>query len=72
MLRFNSREVLKESDAVIDVIYRAIVAQLHAEIPPNPPFFKGGKFRLALTPYIQERERWGGNLEKKFLCTTYV
>ena len=37
VLRFNSREVLKESDAVIGVIYRTIVAQLHAEIPRNPP-----------------------------------
>ena len=42
VLRFDSREVLKESDAVLDVIYRTIVAQLHAEIPPNPPFSKGG------------------------------
>jgi very-short-patch-repair endonuclease len=42
VLRFDSREVLKESDAVMDVIYRTIVAQLHAEIPPNPPFSKGG------------------------------
>ena len=42
VLRFDSREVLKESDAVIDVIYRTIVAQLRAEIPPNPPFSKGG------------------------------
>ena len=42
VLRFDSREVLKESDAVIEVIYRTIVAQLRAEIPPNPPFSKGG------------------------------
>ena len=42
VLRFDSREVLKESDAVIDVIYHTIVAQLHAEIPPNPLFSKGG------------------------------
>ena len=42
VLRFDSREVLKESDAVLDVIYRTIVAQLRAEIPPNPPFSKGG------------------------------
>ncbi len=42
VLRFDSREVLKESDAVIEVIYRAIAAQRNAEIPPNPPFSKGG------------------------------
>jgi very-short-patch-repair endonuclease len=42
VLRFDSREVLKESDPVIDVIYRTIAAQRNAEIPPNPPFSKGG------------------------------
>ena len=42
VLRFDSREVLKESDAVIDVIYRTIAAQRNTEIPPNPPFSKGG------------------------------
>ena len=42
VLRFGSREILKESDAVIDVIYRTMAAQLDAEIPPNPPFSKGG------------------------------
>ena len=42
VLRFDSREILKERDAVIDVIYRTMAAQLDAEIPPNPPFSKGG------------------------------
>jgi very-short-patch-repair endonuclease len=41
VLRLNGREVLKESDAVIDVIYRTMAAQMDAEIPPNPPFSKG-------------------------------
>jgi len=36
VLRFNSREVLKESDAVVEVIYRMITDQLNAEIPPGP------------------------------------
>jgi very-short-patch-repair endonuclease len=42
VLRFDSREVSKESDAVIEVIYRTMAVQLNAEIPPNPPFSKGG------------------------------
>jgi very-short-patch-repair endonuclease len=42
VLRFDSREVLKESDAVMDVIYRTIAARRNGEIPPNPPFSKGG------------------------------
>ena len=42
VLRFNSREVLKESDAVVETIYRMIADQLNAEIPPGPPLKKGG------------------------------
>ena len=42
VLRFNSREVLKESDAVVEAIYRMIADQLNAEIPPGPPLKKGG------------------------------
>jgi very-short-patch-repair endonuclease len=42
VLRFNSREVLKESDAVVEAIYRMIKDQLSAEIPPGPPLEKGG------------------------------
>jgi hypothetical protein len=45
VFRFDSREVLKESEAVIEVIYRTMVAQLNSEIPPNPPFSKGGNNR---------------------------
>jgi very-short-patch-repair endonuclease len=42
VLRFNSREVLKEGDAVVEAIYRMIKDQLSAEIPPGPPLKKGG------------------------------
>ncbi len=42
VLRFNRREVLKESDAVVEAIYRAVAEQLNAEIPPGPPLIKGG------------------------------
>ncbi|PTL35866.1 hypothetical protein CLG94_08940 [Candidatus Methylomirabilis limnetica] len=42
VLRLNSREVLEESDAVMEVIYRTIVEQLSGKIPPGPPFPKGG------------------------------
>ena len=43
VLRFNSREALKESNAVIEAIYRALIGQLDTEIPPAPPLKKGGK-----------------------------
>ena len=45
VLRFNSREVLEESDGVVEVIYRMISEQQNAKIPPNPPLSKGGKGR---------------------------
>jgi len=38
VLRFNSREVLQEKDAVVEAIYQVITDQLNAEIPPDPPF----------------------------------
>ena len=40
VLRFNNIQVLKEMDAVMDVIWRRVGAAL--EIPPSPPFSKGG------------------------------
>jgi very-short-patch-repair endonuclease len=42
VLRFNSREVQTEGDAVKEAIYRMIAGQLNAEIPPGPPLKKGG------------------------------
>jgi hypothetical protein len=42
VLRFDSRVVLTETDAVMEVIYRTITEQLNSEIPPIPPFSKGG------------------------------
>jgi very-short-patch-repair endonuclease len=43
VLRFDSRVVLTETDAVMEVIYRTITDQLNSKIPPIPPFSKGGK-----------------------------
>ena len=42
VLRFHSREVLEESEAVAEAIYRTVAEQLNAEIPPGPPLIKGG------------------------------
>ena len=42
VLRFTSREVLEESDAVAEAIYRTAAEQLNATIPPGPPLIKGG------------------------------
>ena len=42
VVRFNSREVLEERDAVVQAIYRTVAEQLKAQIPPGPPLLKGG------------------------------
>ena len=42
VLRFNSREVLGESEAVPEAISRTVAEQLNAKIPPGPPLIKGG------------------------------
>ena len=36
VLRFNSREVLEETDAVVEVIFRAIKERRHGKIPLGP------------------------------------
>ena len=41
VLRLNSRDVLEESDAVAEAIYRAVAEQLNPKIPPGPPLIKG-------------------------------
>ena len=41
VLRFTSREVLKEREAVAEVIYRTMKENLSAEIPPGPPLQRG-------------------------------
>jgi very-short-patch-repair endonuclease len=43
VLRFNSNEVLIETDAVVEVIFQAINEKLNSQIPPRPPFSKGGE-----------------------------
>jgi len=42
VLRFNSRVVLTETNAVMEVIDRTMTEQLNSEIPPVPPFSKEG------------------------------
>jgi len=43
VLRFNSREALREIDAVVGEIYRVTAERLNVEIPPAPPLPKGGR-----------------------------
>ena len=44
VLRFNSREVLTETDEVVEVIYRTMAERLNREIPLDPPLQKGEDF----------------------------
>ena len=41
VIRFNSREVMKEGDAVVEVICRSVEERLNTEIPPAPLFQRG-------------------------------
>jgi len=45
VLRFNSRVVLEETDAVMESILGVMKSQLGSGNPPLPPFAKGGKVR---------------------------
>ena len=47
VLRFSSRDVLKEREAVVETIYRTVRERLSKEIPPCPPLYErgGGKSR---------------------------
>lgn len=42
VLRFDNRQVLTETASVLAVIDRVVSERLGIEIPPNPPFAKGG------------------------------
>jgi very-short-patch-repair endonuclease len=42
VVRFNSREVLKETDAVVEALYQELFRRLRAKIPPVPPLSKEG------------------------------
>jgi very-short-patch-repair endonuclease len=41
VLRFNSREVLKETAGVLEVIHRVTAGLVSGEIPPSPPLQRG-------------------------------
>ena len=42
VLRFNSNEVLKATDAVVEDIYQTMIEKLKSEISPNPSLPKRG------------------------------
>ena len=42
VIRFNSRQVLEETEAVLEVIYQIVKEGMSGEIPPDPPLRKGG------------------------------
>ncbi len=45
VLRFSSRDVLKEQESVVETIYRTVLERLNGEIPLAPLSQKGGKRR---------------------------
>ena len=77
VLRFDSREVIKETDAVVEVIYRVLSKRLKEEIPPAPPLEKGG-IGDNFGPYAFSNRRFGARfflvppLEKGARGISYV
>jgi very-short-patch-repair endonuclease len=55
VLRFNSRAVLTETDAVVAVIYWAIAKQLNSEIPPTPLSQRGDKTEAFFKARIRKK-----------------
>jgi very-short-patch-repair endonuclease len=45
VLRFNDSEVLRETEGVMEVIFRRLSERISSEIPPLPPFKKWGQIR---------------------------
>jgi very-short-patch-repair endonuclease len=43
VLRFDDAEVLRDTEGVLELIFRKLSERLNPEIPPIPPFLKGGK-----------------------------
>lgn len=43
ILRFYSNEVIKNTDAIVEIIYQTVVEQLKSKISPNPSLSKRGK-----------------------------
>ena len=51
VMRFDDRQVLAETGAVLEVIFRAVLEASGGEIPPNPPFSKGGTSESSASPF---------------------
>ena len=43
VLRFDDRQMLTETDVVLEAIFSAVREAIGGEIPPSPPFSKGGE-----------------------------
>ncbi|TAK63624.1 endonuclease domain-containing protein [Methylobacter sp.] len=52
VLRFDNRQVLTELDAVMSVVFNAVEKQ----IPPNPPFTKGGVIASSSTSVFDKEQ----------------
>jgi very-short-patch-repair endonuclease len=52
VLRFDNRQVLTELDAVMSVVFNTVEKQ----IPPNPPFTKGGVIASSSTSVFDKKQ----------------
>ena len=54
VLRFDNRQVLTELDAVMSVVFNTVEKQI--QIPPNPPFTKGGVIASSSTSVFDKEQ----------------
>jgi hypothetical protein len=60
VLRFDDRQVLTETQAVLEMIFQVVNRATGAEIPPSPPLQKGG----ANPPHVTEASPLGKRGDK--------
>jgi len=60
VMRFDDRQVLAETQAVLEVIFQAVSESTVGKIPPNPPFAKGGTLESTQSPLPPLQKGGGG------------
>ncbi|MBW1799699.1 MAG: endonuclease domain-containing protein [Deltaproteobacteria bacterium] len=70
VLRFNSREVLKETDSVVDVICRAMLEYLSTEKSPPAPLCQRGGEELMGIAAVGMKKNWNRGSPRPYWIVT--
>ena len=63
VLRFDDRQVLTETEAVLEAIFQVVSQSTVGKIPPNPPFAKGGTPESTQSPLPPLQKGGGGGFD---------